>query len=493
MTTTVRRRVDSVILRWQARLDSEWADRVLPWVTAAGLFILLAALALAKARSLDGAFDLSVYTQAAWLIHDGQEPVSTLTGSGANLLAQQAAFLFYPMLAATYVLPIIPALLLIQAAALALAVVPLWRIARRLANLRVGATVALVFVYAFYPVMHNLNLDGFHPGVVAVPGLLAAFYFAAVNRWVLFGLCCAVVVASRADLGLAVAGLGAYLVLDGKRRAGGITLAVALGWTVVAALVVQPALGDGTFPHLTAFAAFGDSPGSVAWGMLTHPGEVLGRLTDELNFELALTLLAPVLFLPLVAPRYLLPIVPLELLYLVADVSPDSRFGAQTVAVTAFIFIATAFALSRMGRMGVEKVTVDPRLLGALVIAGALFFVGDAAASPYQRPWSWGGQDAMDNARDEAADLLGHDRSVRSTSSMLQVLAERPVLYPLDTAVPDPAAAAAGVDAVVVDGRDVARWSATERLVFWQGLEAQGLTVRFDEQGIVVFERPPPG
>ena len=45
-------------------------------------------------------------------------------------------------------------------------------------------------------------------------------------------------------------------------------------------------------------------------------------LVLEENFAVIVFLLAPVLFLPLLAPRYLLPVVPLEVVYLVADV-PD--------------------------------------------------------------------------------------------------------------------------------------------------------------------------
>lgn len=477
------------MLRWQARLDSEWADRVLPWLVAAALFVLLAALSLATARSLDGARDLAAYTQGAWLIREGHEPVITVTND-AHLLAQQAAFAFYPMVGATYVLPIIPALLVLQAAALSLAVVPLWRISRRLANLRVGATATLAFVYAFYPVMHNLNLDGFHPEVVAVPGLLAAFYFGATKRWPLFALFAAIVVLARADLGLAVAGLGGLFFVEGERRRGLAIVVAGLGWTTLCALVIQPAFGDGSFPHLTSFAEFGDSPASVGWGMLSHPLDVLSRLFSEQNFNLAVTLLAPVVFLPVLAPRYLVPVLPLQFLFMVADVPREAVFGQQTVAITAFIFIATAFALSRIGRKGVEKIIVDRRLLGALLLAGSVFFIRDAASSPYREPWEWGGQDVADGARIDANDRIPQDAQVRASPSMLQLLAERQRLWVLDTTGRvDAAGAAAGVDYVVFDETDASTWTAVQRQVFREGLRTSGFRVVFDAEGIIVFER----
>ncbi len=528
MTATLRRRLDNVALRAQARLEGEWVDRMLPWIAASLLFLVLAALALAKARSLEGTIDLSIYNQAAWLIREGREPLITIGSDGpTNLLAHQAAFLFYPMLAITYVVPIVPALLMLQSAALALGVVPLWRVSRRFVNLRVGAATVLLAVYALYPTLHNLNLDGFHPEVVAVPGLIAAFYFAfsrptdagpqsesgrsidvgfmakfgmnaiPARRWWLFGLCCVVVVASRADLAIAVAGLGAFMAFEGHRRAGFITLVLSLAWLLVAGLVLAPAFGDGTFPYLTAFASFGHTPGSVVWGMITHPAEVLGRLVDEQNFRLLITLLAPVIFLPLLAPRFLLPVIPLEILYLVSDVPSESRFGAQTVAITAFVFIATAFALGRIGRMGIAQVTVDKRVLGALLLAGSLFFVGDAASSPYREPWNWGGQDRVDAARHDAADIVGREASVWTTSSMLQLLAERTEVHMIvreegldASSIPD------DTEVVVLDGADTAGWPLGELARLRRVLAADGFVAAFDERGVVVLVRqtvPGPG
>ena len=490
MTATLRRRLDNVVLRWQARLDSEWSDRTLPWIVTVVLFVLLAALALARARSLDGAEDLSLYTQAAWLIRNGFAPDVTFGDAPSHLMAQQAAFIFYPMTGISFVLPIIPGLLILQSAALALAVVPLWRIGRNLANLRVGAVGTLVFVYAVYPVMHNLNLAGFHPEVVAIPGLLAAFYFAETDRWRWFAVFSIVVMLCRADLGLVVAGMGLLFALEGKRRKGAVVVVLALGWTLLAALVIQPNFGDGSFPHLNAFQEYGDSPGSVAWGMLQHPVDVLGHLTSEQSFNLLVTLLAPVVFLPVLAPRYLLPAIPLQVLYLVADVPREDVFGQQTVAITAFIFIATAFALSRIGRIGVEKVIVDRRVLAALLLAGTVFFVRDAASSPYREPWDWGGQDAADGARIEVEERLAADMPVRASPSMLQVLAERRQLFVLDTSnPPDADAASDGVDAVIIDERQITEWTPRERQEFYEGMARAGFRVTATQQGIIAFER----
>lgn len=485
----VRQRLDKLSLRWQARLDTEWSDRVLPWLIAVGVFVLFAALSLALARSLEGGVDLGFYTQAAWLVREGREPIVTVEG-GTHFLAQQAAFLFYPVAWLTRLTPIIPTLLVVQSAVLASGIVPLWRIGRRIALLRVGATATLAFAYALYPAIQNLNLTDFHPEVVALPALLAATLHGFTRRWWWFAVFCAITVFSRADLGLAVAGLGLVLVGRGDRRVGLITAVAGVGWTLFAVLVVQPSIGDGSYAHIDAFTEYGDTPLGVAWGLASRPFQVLADLFVEENFTLLVFLFAPVLFLPLLAPRYLLPIVPLEVLYLVADVPEADVFGAQTIGITAFVFVATAMALARTGTMGVEKVRVDRRVLGALILASTVFFVADAASSPYREPWAWGGRDLVDQARLDAADLVDADAAVRATPEMLPLLAEREELYVLDVeGRPHVRRASARVDFVVLDNSAAPRWSDDERRLFREGLGRQGFVRIFNREGIELFER----
>lgn len=490
MKLPFRRRLQNLSLRWQARLDSEWADRVLPWLATVGMFIVLALLALARARSLQGTADLAAYTQAGWLIKEGREPIITVT-TNAHVLAQQASFAFYPMvLPAMAGLPIVAGLLLIQSAALACGILPLWKIARKVANLRPGPSLCLVFVYGFFPVVHNLNLAGFHPETVAVPALMGALYFGMRGKWRYYVVCCVAVLLCRSDLGLALAGFGALLVVEGKRRPGLFTIAGAGTWTVICTFLVQPHFGAGTSAHISAFADFGSSPGAVVGGMVSHPGTVLAQLAREQNFTLAVVLLAPLMFLPVLVPRYLAPVLPLQFLYLVATVPTEAVFGQQTVAIVPFLFLAAAMALAKIGEMGLEKIRVDSRVIGALFLAALVFFVRDSASSPYRRPWDWGGRDAADYARQRAHDQVDPAASVRVSPSMLTLYAERTTVYELPaSSAPDAAMAAAGVEVVVVDDRQAGDWSSVDREVFRLGMESLGFDRVSTDEGIELFLR----
>jgi uncharacterized membrane protein len=484
----LRRRLDNLLLRWQARLDSAWADRVVPWAAAGVFFLILASLALAQARALQTGQDLGTYAQSAWLINRGEEPVSTITD--LDLFAEQAGVGFYAVAWLTKVLPTIPTLLVVQSAALAIGMVPLWRLARRVAHLRVGAAGALLVAYALYPALQDLNLADYHQASLAVPVLLGAALFGLEGRWLPFGLCCAAAMVCRADYGLVVMGLGALLAIEGKRRAGAVTAVVALVWTVIALQAIQPNLAGGAFVHADAFEAYGTTPLGVAWGMLTSPLEVLGDVFSEENFQLLVVLLAPVFFLPVIAPRYLLPALPLEALYLVANASDERAARPEhVVPMLAFVFVATVFAISRIGRPSIERVNVDRRVLGALMLASFVFFVQEADSSPYQDPWAWSA-DSADTARRDAADLVPDDAAVRASPSMLPLVAERERVEVLVVA-PNPHVrrAAADVDVIAFDEESAPEWGEDERRRFVDGLDQLGFTRTFDEEGIQLYVR----
>jgi len=485
----LKRRLDLLTLRLQGRLDSAGADRVLPWAFFVGLFAVLAGIALARAHGLEEGADLGTFTQGAWLITRGDPPFLTIRDT--HLLAEQAGFTFYPVAGLTSFLPAIPTLLVVQAGLLAIGVVPLWRIARQIADLRVGASLVLLSSFALYPAIHELNTAGFHPAALALPALLGMALFGLTGRWWFFAACAVVAVLTRADLALVTAAFGGLLVMEGRRRPGLITMGVSFAYLAVALLLVQPYYNDGAFIHAVAFEGYGTSPLGVLGGLLAHPFSAIGDLIDQQNFEILVMLFAPVFFLPFVAPRYLLPVVPLECLYLVANVSEDRVARPEhAVAITAFVFVATAIGLSKIGRRSIERVNVDRRVLVALLLASTVFFIQDAPASPYEEPWTWGTRDVADQARLDAADLVPDGDSVRASPALLPLLAERVALYELDTTGnPHVRRAADGVDAVLLDAEAAPDWDDEDRRRFQEGLEELGFDEVFAEAGITLYER----
>ena len=107
----------------------------------------------------------------------------------------------------------------------------------------------------------------------------------------------------------------------GPSPAGRHRAVVGLAWALGFLLVVQPHLGD----RRLAAGGLRGVRGHARLDPLgdAHPsGRALHRrvLADP-NFALLVYLFAPVLFLPFLSPRYLLPVVPLQVLYLAGDVT----------------------------------------------------------------------------------------------------------------------------------------------------------------------------
>ena len=491
VTRTLRRRVDYQILRWQARLDGAWADRVLPLGATVGLFVVLAAMALARARSLETGHDLATWVQGAWLVTTGRPAESTITDQ--HLLEPHFAVGFLAIAQLTRLVAPIPLLVVAQAAALSLGVGAVWRLCRQVCALRVGAATAAIVAYAAHPAIHQLNLADVHPEAFGLPALLWGAYLAMRGRWIPAAALCVVAMSMGSWLGLAVAAVGLGMVLTDRSR-GGAALAIGgLAWVAVAQLVVQPWIGDGTFVHQAAFARYGSDGPAVLWGMATAPWTVVGDLVARENFVVLVGLLAPVAFLPVLAPRRLLPFAPALALPMIADVPIAGAEGVEMlVAAVAGIFLALPFALQQIGRRNIERVTVDRRVLVALALASVTFFVLDAPSSPYAHPWEWGARDAADGMRLDVIAGLPDDARVRTAPTLAAEMAERAVIRPVPTgSMPTAAELVEGVDVVILDDAVVESWDVDREDVdeLHADLVADGFEVVVDAEGITVFRR----
>ncbi|MFT7600473.1 MAG: putative membrane protein [Acidimicrobiales bacterium] len=490
----IRRRARRTIVRFQARLEAGTGDRIVPVVIATALSLFLASLSTARYNSLDTGNDLAGYAQAVWLLGQDLQPEASLFGENIHMLELHWSFVLYPLALLALVVPTVSALVAIQSVAIGLGVFPLWHLARRVANLRVGAATALSLAYALHPSIHELGTNDFHPEALAVPGLIGLAYFGASKRWVWYWVCVVFVLLCRADLGLAVALWGFLHISDGERRAGLWTLGLGTVWSLGLLLVVQPLVSNATVGQ---YGEYGDSLGEVFLTIATSPLSFLSDLVALQNVALVVALLAPVIFLPLLSLRHLLPALPLGAIYLVTDVSNSGAFAERTALLLAFVFIATAHALNRLGTMGVDRVFIDLRLLATLVAASALLFIGSSPTTFYERPWEWNERTAADVAVLEAVSLLDTNDAVRASPSAIGQLADRPWLYTLDgSQQPQVAFAIFRVRAVLIDERDLPMLPPDERRLqreaFAAGMAQQGFELRYEDtaNGVLLFYRP---
>ncbi len=485
-----QRRLERAVVRFQARLEGGPGDRWIPALVAIGLTAWLARLGLSRLEGFGTGVDLAGYSQSLWLLGELLEPRATLFGSDLHVLELRWSFILYPLAVFGRFASPPEVLIVAQAIALGLAVFPLWRLARDVAKLRIGAASALVVAYALHPATHRLAVDDFHPVVLAVPAIIGLAYFGKTKRWFWYWACVIVALACRADLGLVIALWGFVLLGDGERRAGLWTLGVGSIYSLALLLVAQPLLGRAGGGTTTGYN--GQTLGDVVLTSVRDPVDSLQAMVAQDNVALLVALLAPVVFLPLLSLRYLLPALPLAALYLLAGTAEDVAFAERAAMLLAFVMIATPFALNRLGNMGVDRVFIDVRLLTTLTAASVLLFVSTSPTSPYESPWNWGELDATDRAIERAVAMVDDEVPVRASPSALASLSERPWLYPLAVDA-EPTAVNMGFPAitraVLVVEREIPERTPAEREEFDRNMARQGFELDFDREGVVLYAR----
>ena len=249
---------------------------------------------------LTHALDLGYYVQLLWNLSGGRGARVSLPEMHA--WGDHLSPILYPLVPLFWVAPGPEALLVLQSAWLALGAVAVFLLARqRLGDERPAAAFAVL--YLVNPSLHGINVRDFHAAALAIPLLLAALYLAEAARWVPFAAAGLLVLACREDAALPVIGIGAWLALRHRRwLAGAVTSAGAAAVLAVDVVWVIPHFRGEAYSHLWRYQHLGRSLGDIAAAIVLRPLYVLGQILtlDRLTYLGAL--LAPLAFLPLVAP-----------------------------------------------------------------------------------------------------------------------------------------------------------------------------------------------
>lgn len=406
-----------------AERRAELADRVVPLVAAALLSAVFFTVAMLRHHGLNSGYDVAYAQQATWLIRNGYSPFMTIRG--LHLLADHTYYVLFPLSWLTAVLPTVPTLLALQAAGLAFAVVPLYAFCRRIARLAVLPSAVVLAAYGIHPAVQNVNAFEFHAETVLAPAaLIGAVLFAFQARWYAYAGCLAVVLLSREDLAVVAAGIALLLLLTGRWRAGVLSLIAITVWFTVN-LRIQTHFAGGQFVQGTRLSQYGESLPSIALFLATHPRTVAAALLTPGNIRVVVALLAPVLFLPLLAPRWLLPGIPLHAVYLLSDTAPAHTIVFHyTLAINCFLFVALAVALGRSARIRQRGA-----LLAVLLVVVVLGNLRWGTASLLDAPWRWGERDSLDRARLAAARVVPAGAPVSASDSLLPMLSARRDVY----------------------------------------------------------------
>ncbi|MFJ9610092.1 DUF2079 domain-containing protein [Kitasatospora sp. NPDC101176] len=262
------------------------------WGCAGILFVLYSVLSIRlQQKMLTTGFDLGIFEQEVRSYSQGHAPTSGLKGPGFNLLGDH----FSPitaLIAPFYrIFPSSLTLLVVQAALLAVAAVPLSRWAHDIG----GRQAALVVGFGYgasWGIASAVGFD-FHEVCFAVP--LLAFSVTALGRrrWRVAVLWALPLLLVKEDLGLTLAAIGGYVAWRGSYRLGAVTIAAGIGGTLLETFVLIPAFNPaGHYSYSGNLSGVGGQGGLA--GLLHLP---LDLVTPQTKVVTLVLLLAPTAFM----------------------------------------------------------------------------------------------------------------------------------------------------------------------------------------------------
>jgi len=383
-------------------------------------------------------FDMGLHDQGIWLTSRFEEPFVTVRGMNyyghhVNLVS----VLYVPL----YWLGAGPHVLsLTQAIALALGAVPLWLLAQRRTS---SPWIALVPAAAWllHPSVEWISWWHWHPEAMAITPLLYAWWFAVERRWRPFTAMIVLALASKEDVALAVAVMGAVLALGrGRFRKwrlprpdpGGVLVAMGgIAWFATCTRIIIPAiLGATPFYERNLFPQFGDSMGSIVLGVLTNPDEVASLAFEAGRVEYYAQLLGPFAFVPLVGVPVLAVGAPQALINVLSALpgTYDIRFQYSAMVLVG-VALGAVEGLGRLGRLRSRW----PVRLAAIAMAAAAVVANVAwSPSPIGREFDsgvWARRIPRHDVFDRAVDLVPPDASVSASYYLIPHLTHREEAY----------------------------------------------------------------
>jgi uncharacterized membrane protein len=339
--------------------------RVRPYISPEMLLVLLAAGFYAVWMSYHtilqhrqfgtSALDLGTYNTMFFNALHGHPfrcPGVLPKGGDWSMLSNHAEFTMFVLLPFYALRPGPETLLVLQAVALGIGAIPLYRLAAR----RLPGTAALVLTLAYllYAPMHQANFYDIHFQPFAVVFTLWALDMLDVKRPILFAVFFVLALGCREDVPIGFAVLGLFLLLSGKRVGAGVVMtAVSVVYFVIVKFAVMPRFGNWYFSDLykELYPPGENSYGGVVKTLLTNPVYVWKTLITTQKIVFFLLVMTPILFLPLRRGLLWMSLLPAAMFTLLTTgYGPTVEISFQYVLLyIPFVFLATALALAAYG------------------------------------------------------------------------------------------------------------------------------------------------
>src|SRR5579864_8022479 len=243
-------------------------------------------------------------------------------------------------------------LLVFQTLALASGALPVFLLTRRYLREWPILAALMAMAYLLSPALLGVNIFDFHPVALATPLLLYAVLALTYKRYVWFLIACVLAAACKEDVPLTIAVFGILVIWKYKLPRLGITLMIGgVLWSFLAFKVIMPHFYPGVQANnfWYRYEALGSSPGAAIANILVHPWILFTTFFTLDRLYYMAGLVRSVGFLPLLAPEWLLPILPgLAINLLSTDPLLYSGVYQYNATIIPFIMIAAIHGTRRL-------------------------------------------------------------------------------------------------------------------------------------------------
>jgi len=293
-----------------------------------------------------GRFDLGNMDQTVWNTINGRIfQTSTDSGIVVSRLSGHADFILI-LLSPFYLLWSNPKmLLLIQSIALSFGAVFVFLIARNILNSK-NLAVVFGFLFLMNPAIQFTNLYDFHGVTIATTTLLASFYFLLKKKYFPLSIFLLLSGLAKEQIWLTTSIFGLFLLFKtGEKKLLGLgimlfslTIFVYLVWIAI------PQSAEGQHFALPYYSDFGNSPGEIVKNVFLSPREIFLIVSETNRLNYLKQLLAPLGFISLLSPIYLIFVIPDLLIKLLSN-NPQlyQIYYQYSATITPFIFISAIF------------------------------------------------------------------------------------------------------------------------------------------------------
>ncbi len=308
------------------------------------------------------AFDLGIFQQGVWLLANGYTPFVTVRGW--HLFADHFSpilFAFVPF----YRIWAHPFWLFFgQTLALALGVIPLYRLAIRHTQDEKIATLISIG-YLLHPAIMTMLFFDFHPVLLSIPFVLWAIDALDENRPVSFAVACFFALLCREDVAVSVACLGLYGLLVSRKWWSGAIVTFSILWFIFATKMMAILSGEEKTAYLSLYSRWGNTPLQIVIGILTHPFDALkalilceGHFTQPGAYPMLL--LAPFAFFPLFSGTFASFALPNYAVSALSDWRAMRELGFQHASIIApWLAASLPFAFGRLQKLVDENLQLQ--------------------------------------------------------------------------------------------------------------------------------------